>query len=319
MRRVLPLALVFVVLNVVPAGTWGFDVHRFVTAEAIALLPDALRPFYEGQRAFVVEHSVDPDLWRTAGFADEPPRHFLDLDAYGSYPFMPLPRDLDEAIRRFGRPVVTRNGLLPWRTEEMWDRLRKAFTQSRTRPAFDDIAFLSAVVSHYAADAFVPFHAVLNYDGQLTNQTGIHARFETALFERYRSRLTLRPRAARPVTDARTAAFDALIAGSLDVEPILRADREAVAGDGSYGDRYFAEFRSKTQPILERRLAESMTAVASLITGAWERAGRPSLGAISRRPRPRSRASDRAIGHVAGGSSWERLIETTGRRRRRSF
>ena len=53
--------------------------------------------------------------------------------------------------------------------------------------------FFSATLGHYMGDAHVPFHAVLNYDGQLTNQHGIHARFEAMLFERYRDRLTIAP------------------------------------------------------------------------------------------------------------------------------
>ena len=43
--------------------------------------------------------------------------------------------------------------------------------------------FFSSIVSHYVSDGHVPFHAALNYDGQLTGQTGIHSRFEAELFD----------------------------------------------------------------------------------------------------------------------------------------
>ena len=56
--------------------------------KAIALLPLELRPLFEKNRAMVVERAIDPDTWRTAGFAEEPPNHFLDIDweGYGKYP-----------------------------------------------------------------------------------------------------------------------------------------------------------------------------------------------------------------------------------------
>ena len=53
---------------------------------------------FEKHRVAIVEHVIDPDLWRNVGFdADESPRHFVDMDAYGPPPFKELPRDFDEA------------------------------------------------------------------------------------------------------------------------------------------------------------------------------------------------------------------------------
>src|ERR1700674_1378624 len=94
--------LIFVALLVLlvpsPAAAWGFETHKFIVSRAIDILPEAIRPFFQANRVFVVEHVIDPDLWRTAGFTDEPPRHFVDIDAYGKYPFNDLPRDYDAAL-----------------------------------------------------------------------------------------------------------------------------------------------------------------------------------------------------------------------------
>ena len=76
-----------------PVGAWGFNGHKFITERAIELLPQEIRPFFQKFRTTVVEHSIDPDTYRTVGFTDEPPRHFLDMDAYGPFPFKDLPRD----------------------------------------------------------------------------------------------------------------------------------------------------------------------------------------------------------------------------------
>ena len=97
---------------------------------------------------------------------------------------------------RYGREFVDKNGTLPWRTEEIYTKLVEAFTQ-KAAYSRENIKFFSSVIAHYVADAHVPFHAALNYDGQLTGQWGIHARFETELFERYRAQLVVKPGPAR--------------------------------------------------------------------------------------------------------------------------
>ncbi len=269
-----------------PAAAWGLDVHKFIVARAIPLLPIEIRPFFEKYQVEVVEHSVDPDLWRTAGWLEEPPRHFLDMDAYGPYPFTALPRAQDAAIRKYGAAFVEKNGTLPWRSEEIYGKLVEAFTQ-KTGYSRSNIRFFSSVLAHYAADAHVPFHAALNYDGQLTGQWGIHARFETELFERYQSRLTIAPRPVASVAGTRDMIFDTLVAGFPLTQPLLDADRAAVQGRTAYDDQYFTLFFDKAQPILERRLSEAITGVASLVTSAWIDAGRPAVPVQEvRTPRP---------------------------------
>jgi hypothetical protein len=272
------VAVVLLAASVRPAAAWGFDVHRFIVDRAIALLPPALRPFYEKHRLFVVEHSIDPDLWRLAGFAEEPARHFLNLDAYGAFPFATLPRDLDAAVKRFGRATVERNGLLPWRVEEIFDRLAAAFgPRADAGYALENVKFFTAVLAHYASDATQPLHGVVNYDGQLTGQHGVHARFETELFARFADRLTVRPAAPGPVRRPRDFIFDTLLKGFEQVDEVLAADRAAIAGRDAYDEAYFERFFREVRPVLEGRIAEAITAVASLVTTAWERAGRPDL------------------------------------------
>jgi hypothetical protein len=67
--------------------------------------------------------------------------------------------------------------------------------------------------------------------------------------------------------------FDALIEGTRLVPAILRADAAAARG-GAYDDAYYDAFFREVRPVLERRLNESIAAVAAAITGAWEAAGR---------------------------------------------
>jgi hypothetical protein len=273
------LILVLVLLLVAaprPASAWGFEVHKYIMARVIPLLPAEIRPFFQRYQTTIVEHTIDPDLWRTAGWQEEPPRHFLDLDAYGAYPFSKLPREYELAVQQHGRDFVEKNGLVPWRSAEIYGRLVEAFTQ-KAGYSRENIKFFAPVLSHYVSDAHVPLHSVVNYDGQLTGQWGVHARFETELFERFRPKLRVVPKPLVKVGSMRDLVFDALLESFPLAQLVLDADKAAVTGRELYDERYFTAFFSRAQPILERRLADSITISASAITAAWIEAGRPAL------------------------------------------
>lgn len=279
--RLVPVGIVALAFTMAPPArvdAWGFTAHKFIMERAIALLPPEIRPFFEKYRTTVVEHAIDPDTYRTMGFTDEPPRHFLDMDAYGPFPFTALPHAYNEAVAKYGVDFVTKNGLVPWRTQEVADRLVEAFRQT-TPYARDDIKLFSAVIAHYLGDAYQPFHAALNYDGQLTGQQGIHARFETELFERYQDRLRVTPGPLVPVSSVRELTFAALTDSFQLVDAILAADRAAVQGKEEYDDQYFERLFERTRPILEKRISGAITGVASVVNAAWIQAGKPALPA----------------------------------------
>ena len=295
MRKTIVAGCLAVVLAPLPASAWGFEAHRFIMDRAIALLPETIRPLFDRHRATLVERSIDPDLWIAAGFEEEAPNHFLDLDweGYGKPPYKELPRDLTEAIAKFGRKRVQENGTVPWRTEEFFGNLRRAFESYGRRGPFGrhDILLFSATLAHYVSDAHVPFHAVLNYDGQLTDQHGIHARFEAMMFERYRARLTIAPKPARAIGNPRNFLFDVIVEGAALVPPILRADLEAIGARDVYDEAYYERFFQVNRAVMEQRLNESITAVAGMIIGAWEAAGKPPVPLDPPQPPQRKRRS----------------------------
>src|SRR5262249_18480021 len=157
--------------------------------------------------------------------------HFVDFGAkeYGAFPFAELPRELDVAVERFGMATLKRNGMLPWRVNELFGNLRRTFESFKRGTIYgaNDAVLFSAALSHYMQAANQPFHATINYDGQLTGNNGIHSRFERDLVERFESRLTISPAAPRPILNARDAAFDTLLASYQLVDGILQADTEA--------------------------------------------------------------------------------------------
>lgn len=267
------------------AAAWGFEAHKFIVDRMIELLPPELKPLFEKRRTFVIERSVDPDLWRTVGWDQEPPNHFLDIDyeAYGPYPFAALPRDYAAAVQKFGKEVVHTQGLLPWRTAEFYGHLQREFASLKRQPtptyAVDNIMLFAAVLAHYVSDGYVPLHAVVNYNGQVTGQNGVHSRWESELFERNRGRLVIKPAPATGVTNPRDYMFEVLLASNRAAANVFESDLAATAGREFYDEGYFEAFGKGTLPTLERQLNASITAVASMIVGAWEQAGRPPIPA----------------------------------------
>ena len=184
-------------------------------------------------------------------------------------------------MAKYGLDRANRAGRLPWRAEEIYNRLVSTF-QDMGRPTGapyvgDNARYLSAVLSHYIEDAYVPFHAAANYDGQLTNQRGVHARFETDLVVRNLPTLKLAPVMIRPVGSARDVVFEALVESQSLVETVLQADRKAAGGREYYDEGYFSAFLLGVRPIMEKRMSDASSAVASVIASAWAQAGRPTM------------------------------------------
>ena len=69
--------------------------------------------FYKHHMSTIIERSVNPDKRRYIN-ENEGPRHFIDLDAYGSDPLAQLPKKWQEAIEQYGDSTLTEHGIVPW-------------------------------------------------------------------------------------------------------------------------------------------------------------------------------------------------------------
>ena len=146
-----------------------------------------------------------------------------------------LPRDYGAAVEKFGIATLKRIGTLPWREAEQFGNLRRAFEGFRRNFVYapNDTVLFAAVASHYLQDAHMPLHASNNNDGQLTGQNGVHARFETALFERYQSKLTITPVAASRRSPTRATPRSRRCSPAISwCQRLLQADKDA-ARDGN--------------------------------------------------------------------------------------
>jgi len=264
------------------AFAWGFEAHKAIMRHAIDILPPEIKPFFVEHREELVFRVLDPDLWRSIGW-DEDHNHFVNFGdpRLGPYPFAEYPREYGAALQKFGESELKRLGTLPFREAEMSGNLQRAFERIGKGNGFAvvDAVLYAGAAAHYIQDATQPLHAANNYDGQRTDQRGVHSRFETELFERFGTRLTLTLAPPKAFASARDYAFDMLLASYRHVDALLKADRDAIGAKELYDDAYFEQFLAKVKPILEARLSAAVTATASVIVSAWEQAGRPSLDA----------------------------------------
>jgi hypothetical protein len=297
--RTLPAALVACLILLTPLSlqAWGMDVHRWITRRSVEGLPPELKPYFLSKIEFFSEHSVDPDLWRPIGLrsdrGDEDPNHFLDIDGLDDpRPFTNVPRDWDAYVAKYGRERADKAGRVPWRAEDLYKLVVTRFQEAAKNPAgygAENAVYAAAVLAHYIEDSHQPFHAVANYNGQLTNQVGVHGRFETQLVARYRDRLTLAPVKLHPIGNMKDFIFKTIIDSEGLSGAILEADRKAAAGREFYDDAYFAALFKSTQPVLERRLSDAASAVASAIVAAWTEAGKPAMPTGAPQPPARIR------------------------------
>jgi hypothetical protein len=139
----------------------------------------------------------------------------------------------------------TRWAVCPGAPKKLYKLVVSRFQDAVKNPqgyGLENAVYASAVLAHYIEDAHQPFHSVANYDGQLTNQRGIHSRFETDLPLRNRVSLTrtLAPVKIHPIANIKEFVFDTLTANEAMVAGILDADRTAAEGREFYDDVYFA-------------------------------------------------------------------------------
>jgi hypothetical protein len=85
----------------------------------------------------------------------------------------------DSIKSAFVKDKLTQTGILPYHLFSLQKQLTDAFLAKDKL----QILKLSAEMGHYLADAHVPLHTVSNYDGQFTNQSGVHAFWESRLPE----------------------------------------------------------------------------------------------------------------------------------------
>lgn len=249
---------------------------------------------YKPNISFISEHAVDPDKRRYA-VADEGARHFIDIDNYGAYPYGALPRKWNDAVTKYSKDSLMANGIVPWHVQVMLQRLTAAFKNKD----FARIMKNSADIGHYIADAHVPLHASHNHNGQFTNQKGIHAFWESRVPELLAEKeFDFFIGKAAYITDPGNFIWARVLESAKAADSVLTFEKELThqfAADQKYSfeqrngvvikqysSAFTIAYNKKIDGMIERRMRQSIFAVASFWYTAWVNAGQPDLKELSK-------------------------------------
>jgi hypothetical protein len=274
-----------------PARAWGFYGHKRINRMAAFTLPPDLFPFYKRHLDFISDHAVDPDRRRYA-VDGEAQRHYIDLDHYvkpGQRIEDAMPRRWEEAVARYTEDTLQAYGIVPWHIQVMYARLIRAFQ----RGDLDRILSNSADIGHYIGDAHVPLHTTKNYNGQLTNQHGIHAFWESRVVELSAETYDHLVGRAEYIDAPLEFAWEAVEASHLLVDSVLRIEKRLSqeypedrkytfedrgrGGMRVYSREYAKAYEDAMMGMVENRMNASIAAVGSIWYSAWVNAGQPDL------------------------------------------
>jgi hypothetical protein len=282
-------------LLMVTCSSWGFFAHYRINRLAVFTLPKGMAGFYKANIQFITEHAVSADKRRYVD-STEASRHFLDADHYGKNPFSAIPQNWDDAVKKYSADTLDKYGTVPWTIEYNYYRLVKAFK------AHDTTAILnvSANLGHYIADAHVPLHLTLNYNGQLTNQIGIHALWESRIPELFGNHYNYYIGKARYIDNPLAEAFKICRSSFKSVDSVLRFERmlnksfpavkkyEMVKHGNrkvqDYSASYSKAYQNMLNHMVERRMRSAILAVGSYWYSAWVDAGQPDLDKLIETP-----------------------------------
>lgn len=286
---VIIVALLFCYL---PSFCWGFYAHQKINYYATFLLPPEMMVLYKPNITFITEHAIDPDKRRYA-VKDEGPKHYIDIDHYGKYPYDSLPHKWSDAVAKFSEDTLREYGIVPWHVQVMLLRLTTAFKEKN----FSRIMKNSAELGHYIADAHVPLHANSNHNGQYTNQRGIHGFWESRVPELLAEKQwDFMIGKAQYIKDPGAYIWDRVLESAKASDSVLNFERELTKQFGEdqkysfeerngklikqYSTAFTVAFNKKLDGMIERRMRLSISCVASFWYTAWVNAGQPDLKSL---------------------------------------
>jgi len=272
---------------------WGFYGHRKINYHAVFLLPPEMISLYKPNIDFITEHAVDPDMRRYT-IAEEGPRHYIDIDEYGVYPYDSLPRKWDDAIAKYSEDSLMAHGIVPWWVQTMLYKLTNAFKEKNQAK----ILKLSAEIGHYIADAHVPLHANSNHNGQYTDQKGIHGFWESRVPELLAEKeWDLLIGKADYIKNPGDYIWKRVLESALAADSVLKFEKELTKNfppdkkfsfeerNGvtirQYSSAYTIAYDAKLKGMVERRFRQAIFSVASFWYTAWVNAGQPDLKSLS--------------------------------------
>ncbi|WP_443943861.1 zinc dependent phospholipase C family protein [Pedobacter sp. AW1-32] len=267
--------------------SWGFFAHKKMNNLAVFTLPQAMIRFYKNNIRYLTEHSIDPDKRRYIDTL-EAPRHYLDVENYESN-IDSIPTKWEFAVQKYSVEKLNKNGILPWHIQKTYNYLVHAFKLN------DSLKILkhSADLGHYIADAHVPLHTSANHNGQLSNQIGIHAFWESRLPELFADNYNFFVGRATYIENPLTEAWKIVKHTHGLVDTVLTFEKklsESFPSDKKYSfsrrgnivlKQYAVDYSKAYENIMdkmvERQMRATILSIGSFWYSAWIDAGQPDL------------------------------------------
>ncbi len=289
------LILLLFVFNAKTANPpWGFWAHKRINKMALFTLPEELFGYYKPFVGYIEEHAVDPDKRRYA-IAAEAPRHYIDFEFYG-LPLDSIPHKWSDAVAKYTEDSLNAHGIVPWYVQLMMYRLEDAF---KLKDA-NKILKITAEIGHYIADAHVPLHTTENYNGQLTNQKGIHGFWESRIPELIGDDYDYFVGKADYIINVRDKIWEIILKSNELSDSVLNLEAELNAQFPSdrkysyetrgqttirtYSREYSLAYNELINNMVERRMRETIINLGSFWLTAWINAGKPNLTGIEMKP-----------------------------------
>jgi len=273
--------------------SWGIVGHERINKAAVMALPQSLQVFFYNHIDFITQEASVPDIRKYAlNYKDENPRHYFDMENFGSVDS--IPQTLEAAKKKYDAKFLNDNGILPWYIEDMMVKLTKAFKDKNRA----EILFLAADLGHYIGDAHMPLHTSANHDGQLSDQKGIHSLWESRLPELFAKNYKLNVPQAQYYQDVHKATWDMINDTHSLAQPLLDIDKKLrtttpegqvfkMDADGKvlkskyntavFSDEYAKKLHEQLNGMVESQMKKAITATASFWYTAWVNAGKPDL------------------------------------------
>jgi len=210
--------------------------------------------------------------------------------------------DLKEIFRNFDlkgelfvKDEFSEEGILPYHMNMMYYWLVKAFENQD----IERILRLSAEFGHYIGDAHVPLHTTKNYNGQLTDQVGIHAFWESRLPELYADEKYSFLVGKAELVDKPLTYFWKMVKESHDLlDDVLAFEKELTQSFPEDQQMCFDErlertiktqcpefanaYHERLDGMVETRMQDAILAIGSIWYSAWVYAGQPDLNNLNK-------------------------------------
>jgi hypothetical protein len=290
------------------ALAWGNLGHRIVGGVAAEVASDG-RLFWQANESSIATFANTPDvMWKRGESSGlEKPTHWFHFDHYseGLSPLPTLFEVFEEVVRQYGNATVEDNGTGIWRVEQFYINAREQLKAGR----YDQALQYAGAMAHYVGDLAQPLHVTQNYDGQLTNQTGIHAFFETANLESIDSASLREEVVARASALVADPQFVAQFEKSIMHAMLMQAQRSVQhAGSILSIDRDLGRGEKASEQQLEiakERLADGAASYSLLLNRLWREGGQKDSARTLRPAQPKwisPNYSNRAFGERFSGA-----------------